>query len=511
MAHEARDDHRLPESDPLITRRPEPSLDRVSYLREVVYVGRRASVDDAGLLFGWVHVAPARQRIRGHRPLATVGALRLAFYGRISTGEYQDPASSRAWQLDSARQTIAGRGRIVVEYFDVGCSRRLPWTERPEAAALLSAITRADRPFDAVVVGEYERAFHGNQLTNIAAALASYGVQLWLPETNGPVDLDNPTHQALMMLLGHQSNREILRARFRTTMAMTAQARDQSRHLGGRPPYGYGLVDAGPHPNAAHARWGRRLHRLDPDPVTAPHVQWIFAQRLAGSSAAAIARALNDLGVPCPSSHDPARNKHRHGDAWTLRTVAEILANPRYTGRQVWNRHRTDHHETVPGDKRTGRPQRHLPNPKEQWVISRRPAHPPLVSEQDFVTVQAITAAPRPDTDETRTYLLTGLLCCGLCDRLLDSHWVYRSPGYRCRHGHTSAHTPRPNYPKNIYVRQDAVIAFAARQLGRPADNPQRIADELRAGGSTIVCAPTGMTLAQPVEQGGIPSVANRT
>jgi site-specific DNA recombinase len=300
-----------------------------------------------------------------------------------------------------------------------------------------------------------------------------------------------------MMLLAHQSNREILRARFRTTMAMTAQARDQSRHLGGRPPYGYRLVDAGPHPNAAHARWGRRLHRLDIDPVTAPHVRWIFAQRLAGSSAAAIARALNDLSVPCPSSHDPARNKHHHSDAWTLRTVAEILANPRYTGRQVWNRHRTDHHETVPGDKRTGQPQRHLPNPKEQWVISRRPAHPSLVSEQDFVTVQAITAAPRPDTDETRTYLLTGLLRCGLCDRLLDSHWVYRSPGYRCRHGHTSAHTPRPNRPKNIYVRQDAVIAFAARQIGRPADNPHRIADELRAGGSTIVCAPTGMTLAQ--------------
>jgi site-specific DNA recombinase len=223
---------------------------------------------------------------------------------------YQDVTSSRAWQLDSARQAIAGRGRILEEFFDVGCSRRLPWTERPKAAALLTAATSTDRPFNAVVVGEYERAFHGNQLAQITTALASCGVQLWLPETNGPVDLENPAHQALMMLLAHQSNREILRARFRTTMAMTAQARDQSRHLGGRPPYGYRLVDAGPHPNAAHARWGRRLHRLDPDPITAPHVRWIFAQRLTGYSAAAIARALNDRGVPCPSSHDPARNKN---------------------------------------------------------------------------------------------------------------------------------------------------------------------------------------------------------
>jgi hypothetical protein len=254
-------------------------LDWVSFRSEVVDMSGAASVDDAGSLSGWLRVTPSHQRARRRWVPAVTGATRLAFYGRISTGEYQDATSSRAWQLDSARQAIAGRGRILEEFFDVGCSRRLPWTERPKAAALLTAATSTDRPFNAVVVGEYERAFHGNQLAQITTALASCGVQLWLPETNGPVDLENPAHQALMMLLAHQSNREILRARFRTTMAMTAQARHQSRHLGGRPPYGYRLVDAGPHPNAAHARWGRRLHRLDPDPITAPHVRWIFAQR----------------------------------------------------------------------------------------------------------------------------------------------------------------------------------------------------------------------------------------
>jgi site-specific DNA recombinase len=367
---------------------------------------------------------------------------------------------------------------------------------RPEAAALLAAAMSAEHPFDAVVVGEYERAFYGDQLAHVLAVLAACGVQFWLPETNGPVDLGSPTHQALMMLLGHQSSREIPRSRFRTTMAMAAQARDQNRHLGGRPPYGYRLVDAGPHPNTAHARWGRRLHRLDVDPGTAPHVRWIFTQRLAGHSAAAIARALNERGVPCPSSHDPARNKHRHADAWTLRTVAEILANPRYTGRQVWNRYRTDHNETVPGDKRTGRPQRHLPNPRDQWVISNRLAHPPLVSEHDFVAVQAITATPRPDTDETRSYLLAGLLRCGLCGRLLDSHWVYRSPGYRCRHGHTSAHTSDADRPKNIYVRQDTAIAYPA-QLGRTGETPEQVVEWLRAAGTVITCTPTGMLLRQ--------------
>jgi site-specific DNA recombinase len=67
-------------------------------------------------------------------------------------------------------------------------------------------------------------------------------------------------------------------------------------------------------------------------------VRWMFGQRLAGHSMAWIARALNDSGILCPSAADPARNPHRTGASWTLRTVASILSNPRYTGRQVWNR-----------------------------------------------------------------------------------------------------------------------------------------------------------------------------
>ena len=231
---------------------------------------------------------------------------------------------------------VAGRGVVVAEYFDVGCFRRLHWAQRPKAAALLDALADPGRGFDAIVVGEYERAFAGDQLIRLLPMLDRYGVQVWLPEAGGPINVDDPAHRALVLLLGHQSRREILRSRFRTTAAMRAQARDQGRHLGGRPPYGYRLVDAGPHPSAAHAAWGRRRHRLDVDPVTAPHVRWIFAQRLAGHSTAGIARTLNALGVPSPAAYDRARNRHRSGEGWTLRGVAAILANPRYTGRQVW-------------------------------------------------------------------------------------------------------------------------------------------------------------------------------
>jgi hypothetical protein len=282
---------------------------------------------------------------------------------------------------------------------------------------------------------------------------------LWLPETYGPVDFDNPRQLALLDLLGVHSQREVSRARYRTTAAMRAQAELQGRHLGGRPPYGYQLVDAGPHPNRAHAAWGRRLHRLEPDPATAPHVQWIFAQRLAGRSVASIARALNDNGVPCPSGTDPTRNPHRRGDRWMLTTVAAILANPRYTGRQVWNRQPTDHDSVHPHE---GSVERHhdvqCRHAATGWVISQDFAHPPLVSEQQFVAVQAVHTAPLPATGAARTYHLAGLIYCGVCGRVMDSHWVHERPSYRCRHGYSSTRSKPSRRPKILYVREDQLL-----------------------------------------------------
>jgi len=182
--------------------------------------------------------------------------LRFAFYGRISTLEYQDPVSSRAWQVEAAGRVIAGPGQIVAEFFDVGTSRSLPVARRPQAAALLTAAEDSDRGFDAVVVGEFERAFAGGEAQAVIVLLATFGVQVWLPEARGPVDLVKPEHQALLLMLGHQSEREVLRNRLRTTAAMAVQIREQGRNLGGRPPYGYRLVDSGPHLKAMHAGWG---------------------------------------------------------------------------------------------------------------------------------------------------------------------------------------------------------------------------------------------------------------
>jgi len=310
--------------------------------------------------------------------------------------------------LGQAQGLVAGYGQITAEFFDAGQSRMLPWARRSQAAALLAAMADPDRSFDAVVIGEYERAFYGSQYALMAPLFEHYGVQLWLPEAGGPVDFSGEGYEAAMLALGVQSKREITRTRIRVRTAMAAQTREQGRYLGGRPPYGYRLADAGPHPNKAHAAWGRRAWRLESDPDTVPVVEWIFAQRLAGHSLARITRALTEAGIPCPSAADPERNRHRAGQEWSLTTVRAILANPRYTGRRVWNRQPTAMDLIDPANTGLGHRQVQRWDLPDGWVISARPAHPALVSEEDFIAAQGIRAA-REGGDGRRSYKLASI------------------------------------------------------------------------------------------------------
>ena len=128
-------------------------------------------------LLAWAERTGRRQTAQPGR-----GALRFAFYGRVSTEDYQDPVTSRARQLGQAGALVAGHGQIVAHFFDAGESRMVAWARRPQAAALAAALADPDRGWDAIVIGEYERAFYGSQYAAMAPLSGHYGVQLWMPE-----------------------------------------------------------------------------------------------------------------------------------------------------------------------------------------------------------------------------------------------------------------------------------------------------------------------------------------
>ena len=144
------------------------------------------------------------------------------------------------------------------------------------------------------------------------------------------------------------------------------------------------------------------------------------------------------------------------------RHVPTILENPRYTGRQVWNRQRTDTELADPGNVTLGHKSVQRWNLPDGWVISSRPAHPALVGEDDFVAAQGISATrgPVPQAELVlRRYLLAGLLACGVCGRRMNQ----RGPAASRRTGAGIAVPARAIAPLAGHANTKEELVDAAR------------------------------------------------
>ena len=65
----------------------------------------------------------------------------------------------------------------------------------------------SERPtgWDAIVIGEYERAFYGGRYSSMAPLFEHYGIQLWTPEVGGRIDFRAEDHEQMMLALELQS------------------------------------------------------------------------------------------------------------------------------------------------------------------------------------------------------------------------------------------------------------------------------------------------------------------
>lgn len=405
----------------------------------------------------------------------------VAFYGRCSTEDNQDPATSRGWQLGNAQKFVEPfGGRVSAEFFDVGQSRSVPWDRRRDASRLLAALKKPGRTWSAVVVGEGTRCWFGNQFSLIAPRFAAYGVDLWVPELGGKFDPRNASHTMLMSVLGGMSESERQHVQARVRAAMDTQVVNEGRHQGGRAPYGYVTADGGPHPNPRKASEGFRLRVLAVDEPSAEVVRRIFAAYLDGLGDRAIATTLNRDGVPCPSARRPEQNRHRLADGWQGSTVRAILDNPRYTGYAIFGR--WARHETLldPDDVAAGHVTRFRRASADRIVRSRRPAHPAIVSVETFTAVQmkrrgksagGLASARRsergPRPAPKNTYLLRGLVRCGVCSRRMQGEAVRSRLYYRC-----TSRTMAPGaaalaaHPPTVNLREDHVVPIINKWIG---------------------------------------------
>jgi len=279
---------------------------------------------------------------------------------------------------------------IVTTYHDIDITREMPWARRPEASRLLADAANPRRGWTALVIAEPQPAFSGGQFQLVFPQLTYYGIDLWVPELAGRVDPDSEGHEMLMGLFGGLSKAERRRLQTRTRNAMLAHGA-AGRWLGGRPNYGYRVVDTDiPHPQRQKAVAGIRLRTLEPDPDTAPIVRRTFEMADQGLGYRTIANILEREGHLSPGEVGPERHPRSAGDGMRDR-LATASRVPR-------------HDAAPPMDLRVGGSLDvwDPPTPSPAWNSSRHPWFAVGFTEVELLGLVSGCACGRSPTPSRR-------------------------------------------------------------------------------------------------------------
>ena len=222
------------------------------------------------------------------------------------------------------------------------------------------------------------------------------------------------------------------------TLMINAVRRD-GRYIGGAAPYGYRLIHDQPHQNPGKAIRGERRAHLEPDRDQAPILQEIFHRILAGDGHTTLINHLTQRGVPPPT---------RRGSAgWTVKAISAILDNPRCTGFEYWHPYSARRNPGLP------------PEVYRILVRSDRPAHPALVTIQDFLSVSTMRAQPvRPRASRSSDAgpVLLHRISCANCGRIMGVSSKDGRVRYRCR---PKPGDPAASHRSSVYVAESRVLA----------------------------------------------------
>jgi site-specific DNA recombinase len=412
---------------------------------------------------------------------ATGQRTRLAWMGRTSDDEVQDPTISLPRQLRSCQAVLGDDMEIGLFFWDVETSRKdlaargssTAWRkfdiDIPRdggIADLLAEARRPDRRFDGVICESIDRiARLTYQSTKIEYDLEQLGIPL--------IAADEPIMRSARtgriekragMVLLRRAKQGVAEWYVLEMLEKSRQGHEIHTDQGfniGKPPYGY-LAERIPHPVPVKRAEGRHKTKLAPDPKRGPVVTRIFEMRVhEGLSYRLIAARLNDdlKTNPPPVPVDPTRALGR----WMPGSVRDVLTNPKYTGYMVWNR-RAMKHKVNPGKG----------NPRDEWVFSSRPEHPALVPMDLFLAAQTppsrrekaradqepMAANPHPQT--RHTYRLRSYVFCVVCGRRMHGK---RTPAgtvyFYC--GPRDRVVPK-DHPASVWVHErrlvDAVTTF---------------------------------------------------
>jgi site-specific DNA recombinase len=403
----------------------------------------------------------------------------VAFLGRTSTANMQDPRASLRRQLRSAQGWLPAGWFIAAVYWDIESGgidleqrsqgdayRDFAGDGLPRDGGMADLLNEAASPtprFAAVVCEDIERS--GRDMFNalkLEKALSRQGIPLFA--TDEPADIEGVNATTVLVRRVKQGVAEWYRLQLKEKIWKGLVEHSLDGWNIGAPPYGY-LAQRIEHPVAFKAAQGRTKSRLILDPARAPVVEQIFTWRTVDKlGMPAIAARLNTSPAMYPAPGSAA--------GWSAQAVSGILRNPKYTGHMVFGRLRTRNSHRVP-------------MPPDQWLWSPEPVHPVIVDRSVWEQAQGIAAGhgtsrdgdePNSHPATLRTYVYRSRIRCRDCQRRMTGRTNGRHGEftyYRCPHDpanprHTAA---QPDHPRTIQAPEttlDKIVGlfFATRIFG---------------------------------------------
>ncbi|SED61802.1 Site-specific DNA recombinase [Amycolatopsis tolypomycina] len=395
--------------------------------------------------------------------------IRVAFLGRTSTYDQQDPTLSLPRQFRNCVAALPENATLTAYFYDIESGRKEADVRSGSRAhemfdidiprdggiqELLDEAARPGRRFDVVICEDISRIARRTYIgTQIEHQLEQLGVPLFAVDEGVRISEPGKRTKTATQILTRRVKQGV--AEWYVTEMLEKSwdgfetHTDQGYNVG-KPCYGY-RADHIKHPVPAKRAKGMKKTKLKVHEVEGAVVrkvyEWRVSERLGYQ---AIADRLNkDLTTnPPPVPVDPTRAV----GVWTYSSVREVLTNPKHTGHMVWNRR-----------ARKGNGKNKL-NPPTEWVWSPKPSHEALVDLETFVLAQQVA----PQRERSRTspgksrdpqakvvYPLRSFVYCELCGRRMCGNKPTALRYYAC----APKRAWRPEgHPTICRVREDSLL-----------------------------------------------------
>jgi len=311
--------------------------------------------------------------------------MKVALYARVSSDQQADKNNSIPSQIRLLHEYALKRNmEIYKEYVDEAESALS--VDRPAFLEMISETKKRMPPFQAILVWKLSR-FARNRQDSIVykSMLKKRGIEII--SISEPID-SSPQGQLMEGMIEVIDEFYSAALSQETLRGLIENARKGYRN-GGYAAYGYKNIKVYDGSKIAKTKY-------EINEPEARVVKLIFDLYAKGNGLKNIVTYLNANG-----------HKPRSGGKWSKTTVANLLRNESYIGWTVFNKR----------DKKTYGKQF---KPKDQWVTIKN-THESIIDKDLFDKVQRLIEQRQPKQQPAQvtasTYLLSGLMRCGKCDR----------------------------------------------------------------------------------------------